>query len=237
MDPFNEDSENTTGGDLYINLGNVSEDVLNDSQLEFENGSPSINNPDQDTDTSALAIYPDPSIFNVVNAFDNTSGSYEMQDVGIDGMKLTDEREFFSEWLEDLEGLGVSTPEALSLIENDPSADDFEYFRNSSSLKDLNILERYKKFSRYEGNSNTARLMGILSLRLRIQILRILMTSSRGLERLRVITNTRLLRPSDLGEINVGTNYITDVYETFWKVKVQHQMTKGLSSGTNSRSQ
>ena len=49
---FNEDSENTTGGDLYINLGNVSEDVLNDSQLEFENGMPSANNPDQDTDTS-----------------------------------------------------------------------------------------------------------------------------------------------------------------------------------------
>ena len=96
MDPFNEDSENTTGGDLYINLGNVSEDVLNDSQLEFENGLPSINNPDQDTDTSALAIYPDPSIFNVVNAFDNTSGSYEMQDVGIDGMNSEDEREFAS---------------------------------------------------------------------------------------------------------------------------------------------
>jgi len=32
MDPFNEDSENVTGGDLYFNLGNVSEDVLNDSQ-------------------------------------------------------------------------------------------------------------------------------------------------------------------------------------------------------------
>ena len=37
MDPFNEDSENLTGGDFYINLGNVSEDVLNDSQLSYEN--------------------------------------------------------------------------------------------------------------------------------------------------------------------------------------------------------
>ena len=46
MDPFNEDSENLTGGDFYINLGNVSEDVLNDSQLSYENGLPSANNPD-----------------------------------------------------------------------------------------------------------------------------------------------------------------------------------------------
>ena len=28
MDPFNEDSDNSTGGDFYINLGNVSEDLL-----------------------------------------------------------------------------------------------------------------------------------------------------------------------------------------------------------------
>ena len=33
MDPFNDDSENETGGRLYVNLGNVSEDILNDSQL------------------------------------------------------------------------------------------------------------------------------------------------------------------------------------------------------------
>ena len=215
MDPFNEDSENTTGGDLYINLGNVSEDVLNDSQLEFENGLPSINNPDQDTDTSALAIYPDPSIFNVVNAFDNTSGSYEMQDVGIDGMNSEDEREFFSEWLEDLEVSGSLTPEALSLIENDPSADDFEYFRTpQAQASDLNILERYKKFSRYEGNSNTASPNGYP----------ITSTTYPNTEDINEdITLGTIesyyqykisLRPSDLGEINVGTNYITDVYET-----------------------
>ena len=45
MDPFNDDSENINGGDLYFNLGNVSEDVLNDSHLSFENGFPTDNNP------------------------------------------------------------------------------------------------------------------------------------------------------------------------------------------------
>ncbi|MBL6865457.1 MAG: cell surface protein SprA, partial [Flavobacteriales bacterium] len=86
MDPFNEDSENFTGGDFYINLGNVSEDVLNDSQLSYENGLPSSNNPDLPTLEGVWGVYPDPTTFNVVNAFDNTSGSYDLQDVGLDGM-------------------------------------------------------------------------------------------------------------------------------------------------------
>ncbi|MFM7105692.1 MAG: cell surface protein SprA, partial [Flavobacteriales bacterium] len=38
MDPFNDDSENLSGGDLYFNLGNVSEDVLNDNNWSYENG-------------------------------------------------------------------------------------------------------------------------------------------------------------------------------------------------------
>ncbi|MBK8339369.1 MAG: cell surface protein SprA [Flavobacteriales bacterium] len=48
MDPFaetapngsNEDSQNSTGGDLFIDLGNISEDALRDSRKAFENGLP-----------------------------------------------------------------------------------------------------------------------------------------------------------------------------------------------------
>ena len=116
---------------------------------------PSENNTEQETDTSALAVYPDPSIFNVVNAFDNSTGNYEMQDVGLDGLNSNDEREFFSDWLSSLEASGL-TAEAFAEIENDPSADDFKYFRDpESQAADLNIIDRYKQFSRYEGNSNT----------------------------------------------------------------------------------
>ena len=75
MDPFNEDSENISGGDLYFNLGNVSEDVLNDSQLSYENGLPSESNPDLPVLPSIWGVYPDPATFNVVNAFENWSGS------------------------------------------------------------------------------------------------------------------------------------------------------------------
>ena len=42
MDPFNsEDGDiNHSGGDLYIHLGNVSEDILKDGYKSFENGLP-----------------------------------------------------------------------------------------------------------------------------------------------------------------------------------------------------
>ncbi len=41
MDPFAEMPDHE-GGQLYFNLGNVSEDVLKDSRKTFENGLPAI---------------------------------------------------------------------------------------------------------------------------------------------------------------------------------------------------
>ena len=43
LDPFNEDAENQNpnslhnGGDMYFNLGNISEDILPDSYKSYEN--------------------------------------------------------------------------------------------------------------------------------------------------------------------------------------------------------
>jgi cell surface protein SprA len=215
MDPFNEDAENTTGGDLYINLGNVSEDVLNDSQLEFENGLPSSTSPETDTDTSNVAVYPDPSIFNVVPAFDNSAGSYAAQDVGLDGLNSVDEREFFADWLDGLVASGELTPSALAAIEADPSADDFEYFRNpTAQALEQNILERYQKFSRYEGNSNTSSPNGYPTTSTTIPNTEdinedITLGTIESYYQYKVS-----LRPYDMGEENVGSNYITDVFET-----------------------
>ena len=154
MDPFNEDSENESGGKLFINLGNVSEDILNDSQLAFENGLPSANNTDLETDTSSWGIYPDPTTFNVVNAFDNSTNDYSRQDVGLDGLNSEEERVFFTSWLESLED--ELEPDAFAGYQNDPSADDYRYWRDpQAQANGENLLERYQFFNRYEGNSNT----------------------------------------------------------------------------------
>ncbi len=153
MDPFNEDSPNTTGGQLYFNLGSISEDVLNDSQLSYENGLPTDNNP-LPTLTSTWGVYPDPANFNVVNAFDN-SGGYEQQDLGLDGMNDSDEQNFFSAWLSDLQG--NLTNEAFQKFNSDPTGDNYVYFRSpEADNANLNTLQRYKYFNGYQGNSNTS---------------------------------------------------------------------------------
>ena len=69
------------------------------------------------------AFIPDPTIFNVVNAFDNSTNDYSLQDVGLDGLNSENEREFFASWLNGLEG--DLSPEALVQYQADPSADDF----------------------------------------------------------------------------------------------------------------
>jgi cell surface protein SprA len=56
MDPFVE-NQSLSGGDLYINLGNISEDILRDSRKSFENGLPG--SPDvKNVDTTAWGRVP-----------------------------------------------------------------------------------------------------------------------------------------------------------------------------------
>ena len=216
MDPFNEDSENESGGKLYINLGNVSEDILNDSQLEFENGLPSANNTELETDTSAWGVYPDPTTFNVVNAFDNSTNDYSLQDVGLDGLNSENERIFFASWLDGLQE--DLNPDALSAYQNDPSADDFRYFRDpGAQANGEDILERYQFFSRYEGNSNTQQPYGYP----------ITSTTIPNTEDINEDLTLGTIESyyqyeipmsvSDLSAENVGQGYLADVLETVSK--------------------
>lgn len=212
MDPFHEDSENITGGDLYFNLGNVSEDVLNDSQLAYENGMPS---PNQDLPVleSTWGLYPDPATFNVVNAFDNSVGNYDDQDIGLDGLNSVDEQTFFASWLQQLQGF--LEPAAFQRYQADPSGDDFRYFRDpESQAQDFTILERYKDFNGYEGNSNTATPNGY-------PIAATTIPNTEDINQDITLSTIEAyyqykvsLRPQDLGEQNIGNNYITDSFET-----------------------
>ncbi len=212
MDPFNEDSENLTGGELYFNLGNVSEDVLNDSQLGYENGLPSANNPDLPTLDGVWGTYPDPATFNVVNAFDNTSGDYLLQDVGLDGLPDNQEQTFFGDWLNDLSSW--LNPDAYQAYAADPSADNFRYFRDPQAQSDEEtILERYARFNGYEGNSNTASPNGYPVTSTTIPNTEdinqdITLSTIESYFQYRVS-----MKPQDLGEVNIGNNYITDTFE------------------------
>jgi cell surface protein SprA len=151
MDPFVEDPDNA-GGDLYFNLGQISEDILRDSRKSFENGlpgSPEVKN----VDTTAWGRIP--TIQAVVNAFDNANESRKYQDVGLDGLGDSDEKTFFTDYLQ--KSQTVTKPEIFQEIEKDPSSDDFHYFRGSDyDAQRLSILDRYKKYNGQDGNSPTS---------------------------------------------------------------------------------
>ena len=94
MDPFNSEDGliNHTGGDMYIQLGNISEDVLKDGYKSFENGLPTSSNVIDVTTTSWGRV---PTNFSIVDAFDNDPTSRTYQDVGLDGLGTLDEKLFF----------------------------------------------------------------------------------------------------------------------------------------------
>ncbi len=174
MDPFfnasnsagepatNENSVNSTGGDLYLDLGNISEDVLRDGRKSFENGLP--NSP-----TDVSSVYDEttwgvvPATQSVVNAFAITeTNSNRFQDVGLDGLgspgqQIPDRSEaaFFSSYLSAVAG-SVTDATALQRIQADPSNDDYRFFRGADyDNASADILTRYKRFNAPEGNSVT----------------------------------------------------------------------------------
>jgi len=84
MDPFvNNKDAASTGGDLYFNLGDISEDILKDGKKSFENGLP-FNGDTTKTETTVWGRVSKTQ--STVNAFDNTPGARDKQDVGLDGL-------------------------------------------------------------------------------------------------------------------------------------------------------
>ncbi len=153
MDPFVENPDHE-GGDLYINLGNISEDILRDSRKSFEHGLPGSPDP-VNVDTTSWGRVP--TVQSVVNAFDNDPDSRLYQDVGFDGLRDQDEQTFFTDYLQ--RAGAITTPEVYSKILDDPSGDDFHYFRGSDyDYQELGILERYKNYNGQEGNSPTSKM-------------------------------------------------------------------------------
>ena len=154
LDPFIYD-EDHKGGDLYFNLGDVSEDVLRDGRKAFENGLPTS---DEVVNVDTTIWGRVPTVQSIVNAFDNNPTAREFQDIGLDGLNTEDERDFFEDdFLALIRDLYGENSEAYRLAWEDPSADNFQYFRGSElDQEQVEILDRYKRFNGMEGNSPTS---------------------------------------------------------------------------------
>ena len=159
LDPFNEDAVKAnqniipSGGDLYFNLGNVSEDVLPDSRKEFENGLPPA--PTTSMDNLDVTQWARVSTQNVVvNAFDPSPTSLENQDIGLDGWNNDAEKTQFAGYLNWVKNNPILDPTVKEKMMADPSNDDYTYYRNDTyDSEQADILTRYKRFNRHQGNS------------------------------------------------------------------------------------
>lgn len=155
QDPFIL-NPNSDGGKFYINLGNVSEDVLKDSRKFYESGLPTPNLPAL-VDTSIWGLIPRNPV-QVTNAFSNDPNDRPYQDVGFDG--LTDSLEVLfrkNDYLDVLAAnFGINSKVYQDALK-DPSSDNYQYYRGDQfDQQKSTILERYKKINNPHGNSPIA---------------------------------------------------------------------------------
>ena len=140
-------------GTLYLNLGQISEDVLKDRAKSFENGLPTDNSISNQTRTTDVAVVPTGRTLN--NAFVNEEAARELQDLGLDGMNDGAERDFYQKYLDTLEQL--LDPSAYQQVFLDPSGDNYSYHSSSNfDNQEATVLERYKNYNGQQGNSPLA---------------------------------------------------------------------------------
>ena len=125
---------NGNEGEVYFNLGEISEDVLKDEHKQYENGLPSSSASQALTNPTVWGKVP--SSQSLIYAFDVDGGNRVAQDVGFDGVNDAAEKT--------LPNIGAYT--AL----NDPAADNYQYFLSASGST---IFDRYKYYNGVEGNS------------------------------------------------------------------------------------
>jgi len=150
MDP-NIYKPNAAGGDLYLNLGNISEDILKDGRKSMENGLPADGDPSKYDETNWGRV---PKLQPVIQTFENQPAARKAQDVGLDGLSGADERNKFASYVNQMKA--QLNPAAAEKIENDPSSDDYHYFRGADyDQQRAGLLRRYEDYNGAEGNSKT----------------------------------------------------------------------------------
>ncbi len=142
----NDDPENQVG-DLYINLGNISEDVNKDNRKMYENGLPELGS-DQNTLPTIWGKVP--SNQSIIYAFSEEDAARANQDLGFDGLNDIDELAKLSE------NLGIDAASLPSYFTADPGSDNFQFFRGGQlDDEDASVIKRYKNFNNTQGNSPT----------------------------------------------------------------------------------
>ena len=161
LDPFLDPNlGNDDGGELYFNLGEVSEDILKDGRKSYENGLP-VNG---DTTYIFNTVWGKVSTqTSLTYAFDNTNGARILQDVGLDGLSNSEEftHQSYANYLNSLRYGNILNDSTIEAWEqdpfspfNDPAGDNYAFYRNDyyDSHK-YSINDRYKHYNGTDGNA------------------------------------------------------------------------------------
>ena len=161
MDPFVYNDGTMKGGTLYVDFGNVSEDILKDGRKSYENGLSSGATPSDYTTT----VWGKVSNKQSINySFDSNPAERAVQDVGLNGLSTTEEKEFgaYKEFVDafraklDPDALNKNMSDPFSPL-NDPAGDNFHHYRGADYDNNaVSILNRYKHYNGTEGNSPVA---------------------------------------------------------------------------------
>ncbi len=151
QDPFIKDPAGT-GGKLFINLGDISEDIFKDGRRFYENGLPTPNIPSI-TQTSIWGRTPVNPI-QLTQAFSNDPNDRSYQDLGFDGLNDDTERIQRSAFLNDVATNFGTTSGIYQKAFADPASDDYKWYRDASfDASKTGILGRYKNYNNPQGNS------------------------------------------------------------------------------------
>lgn len=154
---------NSKGGKLFLNFGNVSEDILKDGKRFYENGmnTPTINAAVDSTNTwGKTPVNP----IQITQAFSNDPNDRQYQDVGLDGLDDAGEQRKKGYVLNRLaNNFGTASPVYQKTL-IDPSNDDYKWYRDPSfDAAGTGILGRYKNFNNPQGNSPIATTNGLFT--------------------------------------------------------------------------
>ena len=231
MDPFSESSTplGLQGGDLYFNLGDISEDILRDGRKSYENGLPTS---ELVTDTDSTDWGRVPTKQALTQSFDSKPESRPFQDVGYDGLRTEDENAFFYDrFLQKIITRYGGSSTAFTQANNDPSSDNFHSFVGADYDSDPagrynSVVERYKLYNGPDGNSPVNADNNSNNIGQRNPNVEDLNNDNTLSDQERYFQYVVHLRP---GNMVVGENYITDMYDS--KVKNPVKLADGKTGG------
>jgi len=155
QDPFIK-NPTSNGGKLYINLGNISEDILKDGKRFYENGLNTPTSPAAVDSSNTWGKTPVNPI-QITQAFSNDPNDRQYQDVGFDGLDNESELRKRSAYINRIRNNFGATSALYQRAIKDPSNDDYTWYRDPSfDASGVGILGRYKNNNNPQGNSPTA---------------------------------------------------------------------------------